>query len=134
MKINMKKKYHLKILKILICVNYIMNLLFYIFVLLSTISEVFAQYLFKISYKHKFANYYIVFGIILYSFTGFFVFNLLKYQHLGVANVIWHLFHFFLLFLLGDFFFGEKLTKKQIIGTIFGILSLFLFMSEGHHH
>ena len=54
-------------------------------------------------------------GIILYAFTGFFVFNLLKYQNLGVANVIWHLFHFLLLFLVGYFFLGEKLTKNQII-------------------
>jgi len=111
-----------------------MNLLFYMFVLLSTISEVFAQYLFKISHKSKLANYYIVFGIILYALTGFFVFSLLKYEHLGVANVIWHLVHFFLLFLVGYLFLGEKLTKKQIIASMFGVLSLFLFMTESHHH
>tara|TARA_B100000424_G_C22871702_1_gene464175 strand:+ start:643 stop:975 length:333 start_codon:yes stop_codon:yes gene_type:complete len=110
-----------------------MNLLFYSFVLLSTFSELFAQYLFKISHKTKLANYYIIFGIILYALTGFFVFNLLKYAHLGVANVIWHLFHFLLLFLVGYFFLGEKLTKKQIIASFFGVLSLFLFMTEHHH-
>lgn len=110
-----------------------MNLLFYVFVLLSIISEVLAQYLFKISHKTKFVNSYLIIGIVLYSFTGFFVFNLLKYAHLGVANVIWHLFHFVLLFLVSYFFLGEKLTKKQIIGSIFGIISLFLFMTERHH-
>jgi drug/metabolite transporter (DMT)-like permease len=36
--------------------------------------------------------------------------------------------------LVGYIFLGEKLTKKQIIATIFGIISLFLFMSEPHHH
>ncbi len=111
-----------------------MNLLFYIFVLLSIISEVLAQYLFKISHKSKLALNYIVVGIILYAFTGFFVFNLLKYQNLGVANVIWHLFHFLLLFLVGYFFLGEKLTKNQIIASIFGIASLFLFMTERYNH
>ena len=111
-----------------------MNLLFYIFVLLSTISEVFAQYLFKISYKNKLANYYIVFGIILYALTGFFVFSLLKYEHLGVANVIWHLFHFLLLFYIGYFFLGEKLTKLQILASVFGIISLLLFMLNTHDH
>ena len=111
-----------------------MNLLFYVFVLLSIISEVLAQYLFKISHKTKLVNSYLMIGIVLYAFTGFFVFNLLKYAHLGVANVIWHLFHFLLLFLVGYFFLGEKLTKKQIIASIFGIISLFLFMTERHHH
>ena len=111
-----------------------MNLLFYVFVLLSIISEFLAQYLFKISHKNKLVNSYLMIGIVLYAFTGFFAFNLLKYAHLGVANVIWHLFHFLLLFLVGYIFLGEKLTKKQIIATIFGIISLFLFMSEPHHH
>tara|TARA_B100000482_G_C12521093_1_gene264501 strand:+ start:309 stop:638 length:330 start_codon:yes stop_codon:yes gene_type:complete len=109
-----------------------MNLLFYIFVLLSIISEVSAQYLFKISHN-KSNNYYILIGIILYAFTGIFVFNLLKYHNLGVANVIWHLFHFLLLFFVGFYFLGEKLTNKQIIASIFGIVSLGLFMSESHH-
>ncbi len=110
-----------------------MNKLFYLFVLLSIISEVLAQYLFKISYKTKFLNTYLIFGIILYAFTGFFVFNLLKYTHLGIANVIWHIFHFLLLFLVGYIFLGEKLTKNQIVASIFGIISLFLFMTEHHH-
>ena len=110
-----------------------MNFIFYFFVLLSIISEVFAQYLFKISHKSKLVYTYLIIGIVFYAFTGFFVFNLLKYSHLGVANVIWHLFHFLLLFLVGYFFLGEKLTKKQIIACIFGIISLFLFMTERHH-
>tara|TARA_B100000900_G_C20314980_1_gene607766 strand:+ start:381 stop:716 length:336 start_codon:yes stop_codon:yes gene_type:complete len=111
-----------------------MPLLFYIFILLSILSEVSAQYLFKISYKSKFKNNYLVVGIILYAFTGFFVFNLLKYSQLGVSNVIWHLFHFILLFLVGYFFLGEKLTKKQILASIIGIVSLFLFMTDRLHH
>ena len=110
-----------------------MNLLFYLFVLLSITSEVLAQYLFKISYKTKLVNSYLVIGIILYAFTGFFVFNLLKYANLGVANIIWHLLHFLLLFLVGYFFLGEKLTKKQIIASLLGIISLYLFMTERHH-
>ena len=47
-----------------------MNLLFYVFVLLSIISEVLAQYLFKISHKTKLVNSYLVIGIILYAFTS----------------------------------------------------------------
>jgi len=110
-----------------------MNPLFYIFIFLSIISEVSAQTLFKLSHNKKNYNFASL-GIILYAFTGFFVFYLLKYAHLGVANVIWHMFHFLLLFLIGYFFFNEKLTKKQIIASILAIISLYLFMSDGHHH
>ena len=49
-------------------------------------------------------------------------------------NVIWHLFHFILLFFVGYFFLGEKLTKNQIIATLFAFVSLFLFMRDGNHH
>jgi|TARA_B110000977_G_scaffold197019_2_gene278592 multidrug transporter EmrE-like cation transporter len=110
-----------------------MNLLFYIFIFFSTISEVFAQYLFKISHKNT-NHYYLIVGIILYAFTGFFAFNLLKYTSMGIANIIWHLFHFILLFLVGYFFLDERLTKKQILATIFGIISLLLFTYEFKHH
>lgn len=110
-----------------------MNILFYIFIFLSIISEVLAQYLFKLSYKLD--NYKLVpIGILFYTFTGYFAFSLLKFQSLGVANVIWHLFHFLLLFYIGYFFLGEKLTKLQILASVFGIISLLLFMLNTHDH
>jgi drug/metabolite transporter (DMT)-like permease len=54
----------------------------------------------------------------------------LKYMHLGVANVISHVFYFLLLFIMSYLFFDEKLTKKQIIASVFGIISLLLFMAD----
>tara|TARA_B110000483_G_C17780670_1_gene383522 strand:- start:3 stop:329 length:327 start_codon:yes stop_codon:yes gene_type:complete len=108
-----------------------MNTLAYIFILLSTISSVFAQYLFKISYKNN--DYrFISFGIILYAFVGYCSFKVLKYLHLGVANVISHIFYFLLLFCVSYLFLNEKLTNKQIVASIFGIISLLLFITDHH--
>ena len=110
-----------------------MNLLFYFFIILSILSEVYAQYLFKIAHNNK-KYKFVPLGIILYAFTGFFAFKLLKYTHLVIANIIWHILHFILLFFVGFYFLNEKLTQQQIIATIFGIISLFLFMIDGNHH
>tara|TARA_B110000902_G_scaffold65872_1_gene78235 strand:- start:159 stop:560 length:402 start_codon:yes stop_codon:yes gene_type:complete len=133
-----------------------MKLIFYFLILLLIIIEVSAQYLFKLSYLTKSyltksyltksnltnkynkvntkVNYYFIIGFILYSISGFFVYKVLEYGDLGVINVIWHLLHFFSLFFVSYYFLGEKLTNKQIIGSIFGIISLFLLMGESHHH
>jgi len=124
-----------------------MKLIFYFLILLLIIIEVSAQYLFKLSYlknsyltksyltnKYNNVNYYFIFGFILYSISGFFVYKVLEYGDLGVINVIWHLLHFFSLFFVSYYFLGEKLTNKKIIGSIFGIISLFLLMGESHHH
>jgi multidrug transporter EmrE-like cation transporter len=127
-----------------------MKLIFYFLILLLIIIEVSAQYLFKLSYLKKSnltnkynnvntnvntnVNYYFIIGFILYSISGFFVYKVLEYGDLGVINVIWHLLHFFSLFFVSYYFLGEKLTNKKIIGSIFGIISLFLLMGESHHH
>lgn len=138
-----------------------MKLIFYFLILLLIIIEVSSQYLFKLSYlKNSYltksnltksyltksnltnkynnvnnnVNYYFIIGFILYSISGFFVYKVLEYGDLGVINVIWHLLHFFSLFFVSYYFLGEKLTNKKIIGSIFGIISLFLLMGESHHH
>ena len=124
-----------------------MKLIFYFLILLLIIIEVSGQYLFKLSYlkksnltksnltnKYNNVNYYFIIGFILYSISGFFVYKVLEYGDLGVINVIWHLLHFFSLFFVSYYFLGEKLTNKKIIGSIFGIISLLLLMSESHHH
>jgi multidrug transporter EmrE-like cation transporter len=108
-----------------------MDQLAYIFILLSTVSSVFAQYLFKLSYKNN--DYrFISFGIILYAFVGYCSFKVLKYLHLGVANVISHIFYFILLFIVSYLFLNENLTKKQIIASVIGIVSLALFITDHH--
>ena len=124
-----------------------MELIFYFLIVLLIVIEVTAQYLYKLSHiknghlknghlnnKYNNINFYFIIGFILYSISGFFVYKVLEYGDLGVINVIWHLLHFFSLFFVSYYFLGEKLTNKKIIGSIFGIISLFLLMGESHHH
>jgi len=115
-----------------------MNYLFYIFTLFAILSEVFAQYLFKKIHLSNIKNYtfnynkklFFIIGIILYAFTGFFAYKLLHYKEIIIVNIIWHIFHFIILFLIGYFIFNEKLNFKKIIATIFGIICIFIFISD----
>ena len=119
-----------------------MELIFYFLIVLLIVIEVTAQYLYKLSHlknghlnnKYNNINFYFIIGFILYSISGFFVYKVLEYGDLGVINVIWHLLHFFSLFFVSYYFLEEKLNNKKIFGSILGIISLFLLMSEGHHH
>tara|TARA_B100000989_G_C19230440_1_gene339671 strand:- start:171 stop:527 length:357 start_codon:yes stop_codon:yes gene_type:complete len=113
--------------------------LFYIFLFFSVFFEIFAQYLYKLVYNKKYLyglneNIIISLGIIFYAFTGFFAFKILKYGELGVINIIWHLLHFFILFIIGYFIFNEKLSLTKKIGCVFGIIALIIFMVDGGGH
>ena len=114
--------------------------LFYLFLFLTIFFEIFAQYLYKLIHNKKLLNYgyneniFILIGVIFYALTGFFSFKILKYGELGVINIIWHLLHFIILFIIGYYFLNERLTFNKKIGCIFGIIALILFMIDGHQH
>ena len=120
------------------------DLLFYIYLFFSIFFEIGAQYLFKLIHLKKITNknniiqLSLIVGIIFYALTGFFAFKLLSYAELGVINIIWHLFHFLILFIIGYLFLNEKLSMKKIIASIIGLVSLILFMTDteggGHVH
>lgn len=106
--------------------------LFYLYTIFAIICEISAQYIFKLHYIN---NTKVFVGIILYAFTGFFAYKLLKYETLAVANVLWHIVHFIILFLISIFVLKEKIHKQQIIAILFGIISIFLFITNnGHLH
>ena len=124
-----------------------LNNLFYLYLFFCIFFEIVAQYLYKLVHLNKIPNIfnkqnlitnkkniYITIGIVFYAFSGYFAFKLLKYGELVVINIIWHLFHFLILFLIGYFFLNEKLNFKKIIASIFGIISLILFLTELNHH
>ena len=130
-----------------------MNLIFFIFVVITIFLEICAQYLFKISYKkpnldssiNKYVptflngilknnkNLVILLGVILYALTGFFVYKLLAFSHLGTINIILHLMNFIILFLIGYFLFEEKLTNLKIFAIILCLLSIIIFMIDGYN-
>ena len=119
----------------------IIDTFFYVYLFSSIFFEISAQYLFKLIHLKKILNYkqlILFFGIIFYALTGYFAFKLLSYAELGVINIIWHLFHFLILFIIGYLFLNEKLSIKKIIASIIGLISLILFMTDteggGHVH
>lgn len=108
---------------------------FYLYTFLAILSEIIAQYLFKLNHLKNTKSLYIIIGVILYAFTGFFAYKLLKYESLAVANVLWHIFHFTVLFIISIFVLKEKMSTQQVIGLFFGVISIFLFITaEGAHH
>tara|TARA_B110000483_G_C18175178_1_gene534815 strand:- start:665 stop:1015 length:351 start_codon:yes stop_codon:yes gene_type:complete len=114
-----------------------MQFLFYIYLTLSIVFEISAQYLFKLIHLNKIKNnkqIILILGVIFYSFTGYFAYKLLNYAELGIVNIIWHLFHFIMLFVVGYLFLNEKLNNRKLIATIIGAASLLLFMTDGEDH
>lgn len=119
----------------------IVDSFFYIYLFFSVFFEISAQYLFKLIHLKKILNYNykqlaVISGVIFYALTGYFAFKLLSYAELGVINIIWHLFHFLMLFIIGYLFLNEKLSIKKIVASIIGLISLILFMTnnEGGAH
>ena len=109
--------------------------LFFVFIFLIIFCEISAQYLFKKSLitKKEF-NLFVIIGIILYCIIGFLVFKILNYGEIIIINIIWHLLHFIILFLIGYFIFKEKLSLKKVIASIIGMIAIFIFLSDNHHH
>ena len=79
-------------------------------------------------------NLFVIVGIILYCIIGFLVFKILDYGEIIIINIIWHLIHFIILFLIGYFIFKEKLSLKKVIASIIGMIAIGIFLSDNHHH
>ena len=111
-----------------------MQFIFLIYLILSIVFEISAQYLFKLIHLNKIKTYkqiLLIVGVIFYAFTGYFAYKLLNHAELGVVNIIWHLFHFIMLFVIGYLFLNEKLNNRKLIATLIGGVSLLLFMTDG---
>tara|TARA_B100000902_G_C27279199_1_gene900666 strand:- start:1626 stop:1964 length:339 start_codon:yes stop_codon:yes gene_type:complete len=105
--------------------------LFLSYVFIIMIFELVGQYLFKRFHTNEGAKHtLIVLGMLSYSISSFFVFKILKYGTLGITNIAWHLVHFFAIFLIGHYVFGEKLTTTQTTAIIFGMFSIVMFMMD----
>ena len=76
----------------------------------------------------------LIIGIVLYSIIGILAYQILQYGEIGVINIIWHLLHFMILFIVGYLFLDEKLSFKKTIACILGLISLVIFLLEGKHH
>ena len=111
-----------------------LNISFFIYVIILMFFEISAQVLFKKSYsldKDKDKGFFLIVGILLYSISGYYASKLLGYGTIGMVNVVWHMFHFLFLFIVGHLVFGENYTNKQLLACILGMTSIYLFMTEG---
>tara|TARA_Y100000389_G_scaffold13632_1_gene12149 strand:+ start:3772 stop:4095 length:324 start_codon:yes stop_codon:yes gene_type:complete len=90
------------------------------------ISESFSQFALEKMVKTK--NYlYLGLGIFGYMLVSILYFLVLRSgQKLAIANVIWNIGTTICVFLIGTFYFKEKLTHKQLLGVILAVLSGFL--------
>ena len=87
-----------------------------------------------IKFYPYFKTYYFYIAIICYTLSGYFAYKMLKYEQLIVVNIIWHIIHFIILFILGIYFFNEKISNKKIVACLFGLISISLFLFDGHNH
>ena len=122
-----------------------MNPYFYLFTSFTIFFEIIAQSLFKLIHNNnnnnkiiklfsQFKPLYFYIAIVCYTLSGYFAYKMLKYEQLIVVNIIWHIIHFIILFIIGFYFFNEKLSNKKLVASFFGLISISLFLLDGHSH
>ena len=90
------------------------------------LSETFAQFSLEKVVKTK-NNIFLVLGCAAYLAVSILYYFVLKTgQKLAIANVIWNIGTTVGVFLVGTFYFKEKLTTKQLIGVALAVVSGFL--------
>lgn len=103
----------------------------YLFPLIGVVIESMSDVLLKSYVQNNNINF-LYLGILGYSLTAIFFVKLLKIHNLGTSNMLWHISHFIILFLISVFYFKEKYNKNDMLALMFGALSLY-FASHKHH-
>ena len=73
-------------------------------------------------------------GMLVYAFVGYLFWETLQLKSFGVAGLLWHLSMVLLTIIISIFYFNDKYTMRDVIGMIFGIISLVLLMNGNHSH
>jgi drug/metabolite transporter (DMT)-like permease len=110
--------------------------IFLVLLLANTFTEVAAQYMFKKYHMQSSGSvmgisraYVVYVGVCLYAITGYLTFRMLERMEMSVVNVMWHVLHFLVLFVVGYLFLGEKVTPRKVVGCILGVLALVVLMT-----
>ena len=97
----------------------------YVIAFIGTLIESISDIILKEYVTNK-KTLYLLIGLIGYILIGFTFMQLLKFNNLGTANIVWHVMHFMILCVVGIFYYNEKYTLKEIIGIILGLMSFYL--------
>lgn len=99
------------------------------YIILLTILELLAQIVLKLGLKN---NILLYLGVFIYSIVGYVYYLALKENKFATISLSWHLVMTIMTIIIGYFLFEENYSKKEIIGFIFGIISLYL-LHDKHH-
>ena len=99
------------------------------YIIILTFLELLAQILLKYGLNNKLISY---FGILTYAIVGYVYYLALKENKFATISMSWHLVMTIMTIIIGYFIFNENYSKKEVIGFIFGIISLYL-LHDKHH-
>lgn len=102
-----------------------MNLLNFLIVVVISVTTAFADYLMKLAGVEKQMNVkWFLLGLLLYVVTGPCWYFVMKSVKLSSVGVIYGVTTVLVLAALGIFVFHEKLSPKEIIAVIMGVVSI----------
>lgn len=87
------------------------------FVLVIVIVENMAQFCLK-EYQKCNALYWYLMGVVLYGAIAFLLVLSFKYEKMAIVNIMWGGLSALILTLVAYYFYGEELSKLQILGIV----------------
>lgn len=72
-------------------------------------------------------TYFVIAAMLLYAIQPLILWKSLQYESLTIVNVLWNVISSIFVAILGIGFFREKLSYRELIGCVFGLLSVYLF-------
>jgi multidrug transporter EmrE-like cation transporter len=91
------------------------------------INDVISFGLAKLTYLQTFSQTWLIIPVILYSFQLPLFYYGLNYSSMLLLNKLWNLISNILITLIGFFYFKERINNIEIVGLIFGFVSIACF-------
>jgi multidrug transporter EmrE-like cation transporter len=105
-----------------------MKELIFLLFLIAFIESI-AWFFLKKHYLTKRVDYLSLY-IALYISIPYFLIKTLKYEGIGIVNLLWNILSTIAVLLIGYFIFNEKINNYQTIGVGLGLISVILLCSE----
>lgn len=99
------------------------------FVIILSILEICAQMFLKTAINNR--KIFVLIGVFLYGLIGYIYYLGILQNKFGSMSLAWHIFMAVATIAISIFIFKESYSKREIIGLIFGLISLVLLNT--HH-